>query len=629
MPVEAARERLLTVPDVVPPGLPYVPTGNEYVALPEIDPARAAVHSANVLHMGARGLVEFRGRPLCAPVVELDGNPVGDLHFGRVEFVEHFIPRLTAQVGAHRLAVTYFAPPECKGWVALLEFTHGGGRALDVTLGLAGAVEETALCIFSRRSLHGGHRGYWNSWSKAAVWEVHAGMPLAALALRDAAGSRPLLAPDPVWSREAGGGEVALPSRYRLVRTVRLAPGETVNVPFFWGVAGEGDGAGLMAVDLARHGWQALLDHTRTYLAARAWPAQGHPAAATYHRNLFFCLFFASGKTIDTEERVLVTSRSPRYYVCAAHWTRDSLLWAFPAVLQADPGLAREWLCAAFRLYTKNPGVHAQYLDGTVLYPGFELDQLCAFYLALGSYVRATEDLSILAEPAVASALPRLERTLERWRDPATGLGRTFLLPSDDPAQYPYVTYDNALLWAAFQAMADLARRRGDAAAAARAEAEARRVREAVFRHCVVPGPYGPMFCWATDLRGNHVLYDEPPGSLELLPLYGFVDRDDPVYANTVRWIHSRHNPYGPGDGRFATPSCPHAPYAWTLSVAGGLLCGRREWLERLPLLPLDAGLACETFDPETGELRTGAAFATCAGFLAFAVRTAAGDARR
>lgn len=39
--------------------------------------------------------------------------------------------------------------------------------------------------------------------------------------------------------------------------------------------------------------------------------------------------------------------------------------------------------------------------------------------------------------------------------------------------------------------------------------------------------------------------------------------------------------------------------------------------LEQLISAELDNDLACETIDPETGSAKTGAAFATCAGFLA------------
>lgn len=39
-------------------------------------------------------------------------------------------------------------------------------------------------------------------------------------------------------------------------------------------------------------------------------------------RKSVFSFFFASGRTLDTEELCLMTSRSPRYYVSAAYWDR-------------------------------------------------------------------------------------------------------------------------------------------------------------------------------------------------------------------------------------------------------------------------------------------------------------------
>ncbi|HEX6988461.1 MAG TPA: glycoside hydrolase family 125 protein [Bacillota bacterium] len=655
----------------------YTVTANEYVAIPDIDRETAAVYSANVLHMAARGLVEFRGDPLYRPVLELGGAEV-PLRLGPAHLVDDFVPRWVGEHGLLTLTISYCAPPGCKGWAVALELANAGPEPVEAGLGLAGRWTQVARSIFSGRAIQGMQRVYWDGWTHALIWEAGTGVPLAALALRQEDGARPGVRseaphasrgdPDPHPDPNLVDPPVPPPVDYRLLTRVRVEPGGTARAVFYWGAAVEGDGAGLMTVDLARHGWEDLFAATRAWLGERArgggprarvgepqaaapMPRGGEEAPAhplghagrgegstdpadallrVRNRNLFFCLHFAAGRTIDTEELVLVTSRSPRYYVSAAHWSRDSLLWAFPAVLAADPRLARDWLLAAFERYARNAGVHALYLDGSILYPGFELDELCAFFIALGRYLDGTGDAGILDEPAVSRVVPRLAAELQKRRDPATGLAQTFLLSSDDPAHYPYVTYSNALAWKAYRVLAEIRRRRGrgDGSRTAGAEAEAERIRAAIRRHCVVEGPFGPMFCGSTDLRGNHVLYDEPPGSLELLVYYGFTTGDDPVYRNTVRWIHSANNPHGPGVGPYATPTCPHARHAWTLAVANALLAGNDAWLERLPALPLDGGFACETFDAATGVVRTGPAFATCAGFLVHAIDTAL-DRRR
>ena len=55
-------------------------------------------------------------------------------------------------------------------------------------------------------------------------------------------------------------------------------------------------------------------------------------------------------------------------------------------------------------------------------------------------------------------------------------------------------------------------------------------------------------------------------------------------------------------------------------ALLGGLPERVREAEGVLLRAPLDTGLACEAFDRQSGEVKTGAAFATCAGFLGYAM---------
>ena len=88
------------------------------------------------------------------------------------------------------------------------------------------------------------------------------------------------------------------------------------------------------------------------------------------------------------------------------------------------------------------------------------------------------------------------------------------------------------------------------------------------------------------------------------------------MYRNTAAWIHSTHNP-DYVTGSFAAPACEHAPYPWVLSLCYELISGSRaQALQKLLAAKLDNDIACETIDPHTGAIKTGAAFATCAGFL-------------
>lgn len=472
--------------------------------------------------------------------------------------------------------------------------------------------------------------------------------------------------------RAEGGGPGAT-VRLEIAARPEPEPGgePAVATAFYFGTNREGDGARTAAVDLSRRGWRALLNETRSVLAglrrrlsaaslaaAAAAVSEGLSVSQTVlearlNLNLFFNYFFAVGRTIDTEELVLVTSRSPLYYVSAAFWARDALLWSLPGLILVDPVLAEEALGLAFTRYFRHAGIHSLYLDGRLLYPGFELDELAAYPIALHHYVAATGDAGILARRELVPKLERLVGLMEDHACPQPGvhLFDTFLLPSDDPATYPYVTYDNVMAWRALRSTAELVRlaagdvesgggrtggaERGQAAGrgdrverltawAAELEARAAAVRESVYRHLVVEGPRGKMFAWSADLAGGSEITDEPPGSLELLPYYGFCPRNDEIWRNTVGWIHSRDNPYRYTDVPFPGLGCPHAEHPFVMSLFNALLGGLPERVAEavkvLAQAPLDNGLACESYDRWTGEVKTGAAFATCAGFVGYAL---------
>ncbi len=113
-----------------------------------------------------------------------------------------------------------------------------------------------------------------------------------------------------------------------------------------------------------------------------------------------------------------------------------------------------------------------------------------------------------------------------------------------------------------------------------------------------------PVFCLERDLHGHSDVYDEPPGSLQLLPLWGFCDAEDPVYQNTVRQIRAPGYAYSFAGSPIAEIGCPHAPHPWLLSVANSLLCGRVEHsVEILRRVQMDNGIACESVDEVTANV--------------------------
>ena len=608
MPVKAEPKKIMTVPEITTRSDKFSLTGNEFVSLPYINQG-GAVESINVLNLSHRGLLEFSGNkemPLLSPLVMINNETVDLCRGLNWHYHLNWLPAFSLSFnGNWTIEGEIVAPTGCKGFYYRLTLINTGDRALSARLGWQGHWNSFNYIVFSRRSTNAQRNISYNKWTKSLILEASAGLPMAALALA--------AEPETEWHFNEKD------CRFSSIHEIKLANGESFSALLYAAVNLEGDGAGTTAIDLRRHGHTALKKKTCGWLEDRQVGSDDDGLTALLNRNLFFCYYYALARALDSEELVAITSRSPRYYVSAAFWSRDALLWSFPAIMLIDHNIAREMLLAVFSRHISNAGDHAHYINGSILYPGFELDQLAAYYLALEHYLCHSKDYSILDESIIRNGLITLtEKAFEQF-DPESGLYSTFLDPSDDPVSFPFLTYNNALLQRAFNFLSVLQSEerwyhKSDFAILAG------ELRQAIYEHCTVKGPFGMMFAWSVDGKGRFSLYDNPPGSLQLLAHYGFCSIEDTVFNNTVRWIRSSNNKYYHQGSRFEEAGSHHAGNPWPLGACNDLLACNAGAIDFLKRAEMDNGFFCETVDPETGRVSTGAAFASAAGFLAYAL---------
>lgn len=597
----------------------YLVTGNEYVSLPTIRQRDGAIEGLSFLHMGAKGMIELcgsAGLPLMKPFAEINGLGIPDGGL-RWERLNSWVPRFSGEYGGCRLEGTLLAPIGERGFGYRLVLSAGADD-VDYRLGLSGCWARALHSVNESKPIEAEKHAYCSGWNHSFVMDMRPGLSLFAFAPiftenRDGCPVRD-------WF-DKRGDEI----HYSIERTGRLGADESVELCVWFGLGFEEVAASTSAKEMLRQGWDAELQKTLGWLKERERTVGDEKLDETLNLNMFFSYFFGGGLTLDTEEFVLVTSRSPRYYVSAAYWDRDSLLWSFPAILMADSETAAEMLRYVFTRQIRNIGIHSRFIDGTLLEPGFELDELCAPVIALGMYVEKTGDRAILAEDCVRRGIDRILKFLRTKRSLKVALYETFLQPTDDMRSYPYICYDNVLVWYMLRKIDELFP--GDWQGLAD---EAAYVRAAIMEHCVKEKDGKPMFAWSVDLDGGWDVYDEPPGSLLLLPHYGFCGMNDEIWKNTAEVIRRKDYPYSFADCPIAEIGCPHAPHPWVLSISNSLLSDKKEDARRhLALCSMDNGIACESVDEYTGESRTGDAFATCAGFLAYAIDNAFGGRKR
>lgn len=595
-------------------GLAGEATGNDYISIAGFG-RDGSIPGVSVLHAGLSGLVEWAGdaEPLLRLRVLAAGQevPLGEAQWRRLD---RWIPTFTVQAGDVAIAGTICAPtgyPSARGFFIRVDVEHSGRAAVPVEVRLDLCWATSRLWIASGRPLPG-----QNQLSEA-------GPGLLLLETDDGRG--PALAVGAAGNASVAGLETGVvqsgaPQRATLVQGATVVPKRKASFTFLVGAGRERDGAVAAAEAMNRRGPDDLMRQTRLDLAHTLRAAQDHRWSDMLNRNLLFARYFAAGRAIDDDQLWLVRSRSTQCPAPALFNEREALLWTLPALVAADPGIAREALLRSLDVYSERSGERLRYVGGGAFDSGFVLEQFLLYAWAIDFYVTTTQDSSILDEAVVQQVVLENDAALYMRLHPEHLLCSTELLPSGDMADFAYTTMGNALVRFFAQALPRLWPKLNGAGEEPppRFEGTGDEVAAAVWQHITADVRGEQIFACAADLEGQVAVYDDPAMSLGLLPFFGFCDPDDPTWLATMEFLRSAEYPLHaagqvPGVAHRRNPGQP----ALAGLVADLLGPASGDALDRLLRLHLPGGFAAATWDPETGEGRE-PHHAALAGFLAW-----------
>lgn len=309
------------------------------------------------------------------------------------------------------------------------------------------------------------------------------------------------------------------------------------------------------------------------------------------------------GACIMTDHRILPLS-----------WTRDGYYVARMLVVvlpEVGVPLVRRHLRWLFGMCDRPHGVFARsYLpNGEVKDAAFQLDQQCYPLLEFADLVERGRDLTLVAD--LAQDVADLLATIERYRDPSTGLYRTDETPGDDPLDLPYHFSSHVLLWHTMARLAAVPIHGVDAAALRRRADDLHRATLTAFVTDVA-GDQG--FAYAIDGRGGRMAYhDANDLPTVLAPLWGFCAPDDPVWRWTMAFAFSAANIDGWYPGPYGGLGSVHTRGAWPLGDVQeyiytrvvGDATGARNVADRLAATACDDGALPEARDPVSGRVRS------------------------
>jgi uncharacterized protein len=596
-----------------------LPTGNEWISLPDIRASDGALGTFNVLSMQHRGLLQVagaNGSPVIVPSFSADGSRLS-LHNPDWNLVEYWTPVAHQSVDGLDLSLTWCAPPDSRAAFLRLSMTNRRGKAVDAKLGVEASWGSLSRVTYTPVPLKGNFTAGPAPW--VADGEVF---------------SFSTMDTDFAWSLVSPGSQLTLTlppnnviaPRVDAEKAQTLQPGETEEAQFVLGAGIEEfsapHNAKALRERLDREGADALISETADWCAKHTRITGDPQLDLLMNRNLLFTRLYAWGRTIDTEQFVGVTARSPRYYVSAAYWDRDAMLWSFPALLDTDAKIAREALEYALTIQLRNAGTHSRFIDGVVLEDGFQLDEADAPIVALATYVTKTNDTSFLEAHRVA--LDFLRDRLESRYEPSIGLYSSLQDSQDEYQKRPYLTYDNVLTWRALLDMGELYGRLNEADQAHKLTERAAGLKQAILKQCIAsgaPGATGTIFAAATDGR-SPLFVEIPPGSLMRLPALGFVGENDPVFERMYAWLHSPNYQYSYSNEPYGLPGSYRVPSTTSWAVADHLLLKQRREraMKILRDSPWDGGIVTEGLSPRNDAPFSGNAFATAAGYVAHAI---------
>jgi hypothetical protein len=562
-------------------------TGNHWLALPCIHPADGSIRAVGIIHRGARGAIELAGReeflqglgdPLAVPALEVDGivHRLSDVEVAWERAVG-WVPTFTATFGTLVVRGTIFSPfgrdGDIPAAVYALSVENRSNVDRAVVVSLSGTFGHQQLRVRTPRPIPGDRHVSMHHGS-TVVLDGDSVPSFVALAMA---------ADEPCPGSVDG-------HHFELRRPLNVPAGGRDQCAFFLAVAPERDAA-LATVDVLRQrGWRELLTVTREGLRALQQTTGNETVDRLINRNLLFAYFFGAGRALDDAHYYVVRTRAPWHSAGMTVRDWESLMWTLPALQLADPPLAREVLLRICELHGYAPGRGTNYLDGTLFAPGFNLESVAAYALAIDRYIRDAEDDRIVEDPMIAETLYLVGEDIERRRDERVPLYSTEVTVTGAPATMPFTVHGNAAVAQAFEVL----RRTLDEESAGRIE-DPEVVRSAIRRHFVVNDVYAP----AVDLSGKHATADDPAASVLWLPFFEAVSREDSTYRRTAKSLASGEVHLAQQCARLLGPESARI----------------LEWLRRAPL---DGGIAAEVVDAEGRAIANGGD-AALSGLLAWA----------
>lgn len=193
----------------------------------------------------------------------------------------------------------------------------------------------------------------------------------------------------------------------------------------------------------------------------------------------------------------------------------------------------------------------------------FQFDQQCYPILELYDCLKLNLEKEAFNPVLCFSNLDLLSNIILEHKGKEVFLFETEENPADDPVLYPYHFSTQILAWKTFEALHEM--NKEFSFSEKKFDVIRDGIKKDILRYMITTHNNKKIFCYTTDLKGNFELYhDANDLPFALAPLWQFIDADENVYSNTVKWAFSKEN-RGFYPGKYGGLGSDHAKGHWPL----------------------------------------------------------------
>ncbi|PTL39107.1 glycoside hydrolase family 125 protein [Alkalicoccus saliphilus] len=318
--------------------------------------------------------------------------------------------------------------------------------------------------------------------------------------------------------------------------------------------------------------------------------------------------------SLNEEETCVITD----HQLLPLSWNRDSY-YMVQLLLEAQkrgktsPGTAEEtvkkhinWMFRRAERPEKYWG-RAYLTNGTCKDLVFQLDQQCYPLLEICDYIEMNNENLFKLGADIWEEIDQILSMLLEYKSSSHWIFATGETPADDEVEFPYHFSSQVLMWYTIKKLDKLNQLRPFTEKPLNSWAE--NIKRDTWAEFVTPEG---IFAYLVDLKGNCSLYHDA-NDLPFIyaPVWGFCEKEDPVWNKTFAFALTGENKGGFYEGKYEGLGSVHTPHPWPLGDGQQLLYyyyhedeqGIQRILERLKQVVQFDGMFSEAYSENSGEV--------------------------